>query len=64
MNIYGAICKPNGKYRVVKILPLQTIIQTETRTFDTFEEADQVARDIAYGKYEWLLPKGNYISMR
>ena len=63
MNTYGAVSK-NGKYKVVKILPLQTIIPTDVRPFDTFEEADQVARDIANGKYDWLLPKGNYISMR
>jgi len=62
MNTYGAISK-NGKYRVVKILPLQTILPTETRVFNTFEEADQVARDIAAGKYEWF-KKGKYISMR
>ena len=62
MNTYGAISK-NGKYHVVKILPLQTILPTETRVFNTFEEADQVARDIADGKYEWF-KKGKYISMR
>ena len=61
MNNYAAIAK-NGKFYVVKMSQYQTISPTDFRAFDTFEEADQVARDAAAGKYD--LKPGTYINMR
>jgi hypothetical protein len=34
------------------------------RDFKTFEEADEVARDLAAGKYPALRPAGEYINNR
>ena len=61
MDNYAAIAKPNGKYYVVRMSQYQTMSPTDFKAFDTFEEADQVAKDTAAGKYHY--EPGNYIYM-
>ena len=60
-NNYAAIAKPDGKFYVVRMSKYQTIYPTDFRAFDTFDEADQVAKDTAAGKYGYK--PGNYIYM-
>ena len=62
MNNYAAIAKPDGKFYIVRMSAYQTIYPTDFRAFDTFEEADQVAKDTAVGKYDYS--PGTYICMR
>ena len=62
MNRYGAIPSQNGKYKVVKISCMGTFSPLLYREFDTWDEADQVAKDTAKGLYEYK--PGQYINMR
>ena len=62
MKTYAAVS--SGKsYRVITVGPCGDFhVCGDVRHFDTFEEADQVARDISKGAYGYA--KGEYISMR
>ena len=65
MRAYGAIPSQNGwtvgwcsaEYRDMHKV-------SNVREFATFEEADQVARDIAQGKYGFIAKGGEYVNMR
>lgn len=67
-NTYSAISAGFKKFQVVRVLigdfPAKFDRIGEIREFQTFEEADKVARDLAAGKYPDIRPAGNYISMR
>ena len=61
---YGAIAY-KGKYRVAywyNIEQPERHFVGNCRSFDTFEEADKVARDIAAGRCDW--EPGAYVNMR
>ena len=58
---YGAISK-NGKYEVVRISAMGNFSPLTFRTFNDWDEADQVAKDTANGKYDYR--PGQYINMR
>ena len=65
MNIYCAYADKNGTYGVGTIGPMRDIKPVgDCRKFETFDEADTVARDFAAGKYIWLRPAGKYVNMR
>ena len=59
-KVYG------GRFAVCEILtPLGELHQIgDCRDFSTFDEADDVARDMAAGKYPHIRPAGEYISNR
>lgn len=59
--MYSAIAK-NGKYEVVIVSKYGSISPTTFRKFDTFEEADDVARKTADGIYNYK--PGQYLNMR
>ena len=58
---YGAISK-NGKYEIVRISIMGNFSPLTFRTFDNWDEADQVAKDTAKGEYDYK--PGEYINMR
>lgn len=63
--LYCAYANQRGTYSVARVLPLGTFTPVgDCRNFDDWEEADQVARDIAAGKYPWLADPGHYVNMR
>ena len=62
---YTAGVVQNGKFGVKTVGPCGDLhILGDVRSFDTFEEADQVAREIAAGKYPSIAQHGDYFSMR
>jgi hypothetical protein len=63
---YMAIAKPDGTFAVREVYSQGSDLHPigNCRDFATFEEADQVARDMAAGKYPDIRPAGNYVSMR
>jgi hypothetical protein len=61
---YAAMQMSNGLWavhrcRIIDWVPVRTI-----RTFDTFEEANDVAHNVALGVYSDLAPAGEFVSMR
>ena len=65
---YMAIAKLHGGKYTVGEFYLQTGFEVhpigDCRDFDAFEEADQVAKDMAAGKYPDIRPAGIYVSNR
>jgi hypothetical protein len=63
---YLAVAQPNGMFRVSEIYAGCGEIHgvSNCREFATFEEADNVARDLADGKYPEIRPAGQYICNR
>jgi hypothetical protein len=60
---YAAISRGERDYRVAYThAGLDWVNLGDCRTFTTFDEANQVALDIAKGKYDWK--PGQYINMR
>ena len=68
MNVYAAIphTHKTGLYMVAIASKFDNTFRPcgGVRSFDTFDEANQVARDIADGKYPNAGPSGRYINMR
>ena len=62
---YCAYADRRGTYSIGVIGPMGSIRpKVDCRSFADFDEADQVARDIAAGKYPWLAGPGDYVNMR
>ena len=65
MKTYAAIANRSGNFSVVTIGPMGSFKPLgDCRSFDDYDEANQVARDIASGKYPWLADPGQYVNMR
>ena len=64
MNLYCAIPK-GSEYVVATIGPCGDFHPCgQYRHFPSFEEADNVAKDTANGKYTNYYPAGKYVNMR
>lgn len=64
-QFFGAISLKNGKYAVARAtLNCQWKPVGDIREFSTFEEANEVAQDVAAGKYQELAGPGQYVNMR
>lgn len=66
MNFYCAMEKRNGKWTVGTIHPVTMSMRPygQVRDFETFEESNEVAKDMANGKYPWLADRGEFVNMR
>lgn len=63
---YLAIAKGNGRFGVSEILNGCSDVRPigGCRDFESFEEADDVAKGMAHGKFPELRPAGIYVSNR
>ena len=65
MKYYCATQKRDKKWTVGIIGPCNSITPIGcVRDFTSFDEANEVAKDIADGKYSWLANPGRFVSMR
>jgi len=65
MNYYCAVKTPRGwTVGTIHLVTMSTRPHGEMRTFETFDEANEVAKDIAAGKYPWLADRGEFVNMR
>ena len=65
MTYYCAVKTPRG-WTVGTIHPVTMSIRPcgDVRPFADFDEANEVAKDIAAGKYPWLADRGEFVNMR
>jgi len=64
MKNYCAMQKQDKTWTVGTIGPCMVTPLGDVRSFTTFYEANDVARDIAKGKYPWLAEPGKFVNMR
>jgi len=62
MKTYAAVPTKDGKYTVCTLGRYEITPVRDFRIFETFDEADKVAKDTAAGKYNRR--PGQYVCMR